>query len=168
MAIGALVQIHVGKTYMGDPIFTQEDRHATFLDTVLRGRIEEGFLTNFVRAKWASSVDVVESSEGPNPWVIIQYPNGETSTVYAKVVPVPDGHRVNRCEPYISYIGSDGVVRFQSCKFLPPQGEYYGKFTSLITHEFKSEQVTEYRNMLYPKVSEYRLFLDVVVINNEE
>ena len=168
MAIGTLVHIHVGKTFMGDPIFTQEDRHATFLDIALSGRVEEGSLTNFVRTKWKGSVDVVETSEGPNPWVIIQYPNGETSTVYAKVVPVPIGQCVRRCEPYISYIGSDGVVRFQSCKFLPPQGEYYGKFTSLTTHEFKSEQVTEYRNTQYPKVSEYRLFLDVAVINNEE
>ena len=168
MAIGALVQIHVGKTYMGEPIFTQEDRHASFLDVVVDGCVGEGYLSKLVRKKWAGSVDIVETSEGVNPWVVIQYPNGETSTIYAKVVPVAVGQYVRRCEPYISYIGSDGVVRFQSCKFLPPKGEYYGNFTSHNTHEFNSGQVTEYHNIHNPKVSEYRLFLDVVVINNEE
>lgn len=168
MAIGALVNIHVGPTFMGDPIFTQEDRHASFLDVVLSGRVEEGSLSNFVRAKWGRAVDIVETSEGPNPWVIIQYPNGETSTVYAKVVPVAKGQRVKRCESYISYVGSDGVTRFQSCSFRPPQDSYFGVFTSYTKHEFRQDEIAEYVNAHYPKVSEYRLFLDVVVIDNKE
>lgn len=168
MPNSALVSIHVGKAFMGNPIFTQEDRFATFLDVTLNGRVEEGSLTNFVRTKWAGSVEIIEASEGPNPWVVIQYPNGETSTVYAKVVPVSLGQHINRTATYISYIGSDNVPRFQSCMFQPPQGTYYGKYTSLTTHEFKRDKITEYANVQYPKVSEYRLFLDVVVIDNKE